>query len=90
VNSFKLEGLVDFVPEFSYSPVRGELPMAARDAKTGNRSGTSASGGRRQKDKDGHAVPGQDMSDSKPASWDYTDDSRLGPGSHGTSLKVGK
>lgn len=62
--------------------------MKARDAKTGNRGGTSSGGGRRQKDKDGHAVPGQDMSDAKPSKWDYTDDSRQGPGSHGVGVKI--
>lgn len=65
-----------------------------RMAKTGGRSSTKSKGGRLQKDKDGHAVPGQNMSDAKPGTWaartGYTSQSRTGAGGHGVSLTAGK
>ena len=61
----------------------------------GKKSGyTKSGGGRRQKDKDGHSVPGQDMSDAKPSVWPartgYTSQSRLGAGKHGVPIRAGK
>jgi hypothetical protein len=62
--------------------------------RTRKNGATKSKGGRRQKDYDGHSVPGQDMSDSKPGMWPartgYTSQSRLGPGKHGVPIKAGK
>lgn len=64
-----------------------------RSYRTRSMGGTkSKGGGRLQKHKDGHAVPGQNMSDSKPSTWPartgYTSQSRMGPGKHGTNVTV--
>jgi len=67
--------------------------MNGRSHKTRKNGATKSSGGRRQKDYDGHSMPGQDMSDAKPGTWEarvgYTSQSRQGAGSHGTKIKVG-
>ncbi len=66
--------------------------MKGRAHKTRSGASTKSKGGRRQKDYDGHAMPGQDMSDAKPSTWQargYTADSRLGAGKHGVKLKAG-
>ena len=65
-----------------------------RSYRTRKNGATKAGGGRRQKDHDGHSVPGQSMSDSKPGTWPartgYTSQSRQGAGSHGVKLYAGK
>jgi len=67
--------------------------MKGRMNATRKNGATKSKGGRRQKDKGGHSVPGQDFSDPQPGKWEartgYTSQSRAGAGSHGTKLKVG-
>ena len=69
--------------------------MAAKGRKyrTRGNAATKAKGGRRQKDKDGHSVPGQNFGDPQPGMWPartgYTSQSRLGPGKHGVPITVG-
>lgn len=47
-------------------------------------------GGRLQKHKDGHAKPGQKMSDPRPGTMkSYTEGARNGPGKHGVGINVG-
>ena len=68
--------------------------MKGRTHRTRKNGSTKAKGGRRQKDYDGHSVPGQTMSDAKPGTWTgrgaYTSQSRQGAGSHGVKLYAGK
>lgn len=70
------------------------MAMHGRKARTRKNGSTKSSGGRRQKDYDGHAMPGQDFSDPKPGMWPartgYTSQSRMGAGSHGVKLKAGE
>jgi hypothetical protein len=67
--------------------------MNGRKARTRSGGATKSKGGRRQKDHDGHSMPGQDMSDAKPSTWPartgYTSQSRQGAGKHGVKVKVG-
>lgn len=66
--------------------------MKGRMNRTRKNGATKSKGGRRQKDMDGHAVPGQNMSDAKPGTWPartgYTSDSRMGAGKHGVNISV--
>ena len=68
--------------------------MKGRTHRTRKNGMTKAKGGRRQKDYDGHSVPGQEMPDAKPGMWPartgYTSQSRQGAGSHGVKLYAGK
>ena len=70
------------------------MAMHGRKARTRSGSSTKSKGGRRQKDYDGHTMPGQDFSDPKPGMWPartgYTSQSREGAGSHGVKLYAGK
>lgn len=63
-----------------------------RTNRTRSNGSTSSSGGRRQKDKGGHSVPGQNMNDPKPGTWPartgYTSQSRMGAGKHGVDINV--
>ena len=69
------------------------MAMHGRKARTRSGSSTKSKGGRRQKDYDGHSMPGQDMSDAHPGMWPartgYTSQSRQGPGKHGVPIKAG-
>ena len=61
--------------------------------RTRKNGSTKAKGGRRQKDYDGHSMPGQDFTDAKPGMWPartgYTSQSRLGAGKYGVKIKAG-
>ena len=69
------------------------MHVKGREYRTRSGKAMKSKGGRRQKDYDGHAMPGQDMSDAKPGMWPartgYTSQSRLGAGKYGVKVKVG-